>query len=152
MTEARKGNLISFRANDVYLRRIDELSDKLGLSRSGCIRLMLDQGIEKYLNQKGPLLIVNDEKWNEIVNALAGTSRRYRGRIVSIIEKLIPLLRQILTQSQRVIMGRPAECPKPERCPYCNSTEIDDNPKKIGWKICNNCEEGWLAYNGKVLL
>lgn len=60
-----KESYISFRSDDVYFGKINELAEKLGVNRSECIRLMLDQGMEKYLGKKSPALVVDNEKWNE---------------------------------------------------------------------------------------
>jgi hypothetical protein len=62
-----KESYISFRSDDVYFRKINELADKLGVSRSECIRLMLDQGIEQYLGKRSPALVVDDVKFNLLI-------------------------------------------------------------------------------------
>ena len=62
-----KKHYIPFVSDDIYFNRLNELADKLGVNRSECIRLMLDLGFKEYLDKEGPLLVVNDEKWNEML-------------------------------------------------------------------------------------
>jgi len=64
-----KKHYIPFVSDDVYFNRLNELADKLGVNRSECIRLMLDLGFKEYLDQKGPLLVVDDKKWAEMLEA-----------------------------------------------------------------------------------
>jgi len=64
-----KERLVSFRPGDVYFNRLNELAHKLGVNKSEAIRLMLDLGFKEYLDKKGPLLVVNDEKWQEMMEA-----------------------------------------------------------------------------------
>lgn len=69
MTKTTKEHYIPFVADNVYFRRLNELAGKLGVNRSECIRLMLDLGFKEYLDQKGPLLIVNDKEWDKMMEA-----------------------------------------------------------------------------------
>jgi len=62
-----KERLVSFRPGDVYFNRLNELAHKLGVNKSEAIRLMLDLGFKEYLDKKGPLLVVNNEKWSEML-------------------------------------------------------------------------------------
>lgn len=86
-----KESYISFRSDDVYFRKINELAGKLGVSRSECIRLMLDQGMEKYLGVKSSLFVVDNEKWNV---ALGEQLEDFMKKVVQVTELATTLTKQ----------------------------------------------------------
>lgn len=88
MAQDRKESLISFRSDDVYFRKINELADKLGVSRSECIRLMLDQGMEKYLGKRSLALIVDDVKFNLLVEKGLNLFLKNFGAVMASPEKM----------------------------------------------------------------
>jgi len=69
MSEERKENLIAFRVTDNYFEKVNRLCDKLGLTRSQTIRMMLDRGIEEFLDEKSSLRLVSNKQWNDLVGA-----------------------------------------------------------------------------------
>lgn len=69
MTQDRKEALVTFRVTDDYFEKINRLCDKLELSRSQTIRMMLDRGIEEFLDEKTSLRLVSNKQWNDIIQA-----------------------------------------------------------------------------------
>jgi len=67
MTQDRKEALISFRVSDDYFEKVNRLCDKLGLGRSQTIRMMLDRGIEEFLDEKSSLRLVSNKQWNDLL-------------------------------------------------------------------------------------
>ena len=41
----------------------------------------------------------------------------------------------------------PFDITKLERCPYCGSTDIDNDSEKASFMKCNNCDENWLSFS-----
>lgn len=68
MTESKE-HYISFRVDSGYFEKVNRLSDKLGLGRSQTIRMMLDRGIEEFLDEKSSLSLVSNKQWNDVVGA-----------------------------------------------------------------------------------
>lgn len=64
-----KEHYISFRVTDDYFEKVNKLSGKLGLDRSQTIRMMLDRGIEEFLDEKSSLRLVSNKQWNSVVEA-----------------------------------------------------------------------------------
>jgi antitoxin component of RelBE/YafQ-DinJ toxin-antitoxin module len=56
--------IVSFRADEEYLKKIEQLGSKLGLDFSKTVRLSVDKMLEKYLGTKEEILLVDNEKWN----------------------------------------------------------------------------------------
>jgi len=84
MTETKE-NYISFRVTGDYFEKVNRLCDKLGLSRSQTIRMMLDRGIEEFLGEKSALRLVSNKQWNDLLTV----------RLESFLENITRLTKQV---------------------------------------------------------
>ncbi|MBA7630010.1 hypothetical protein ES703_37518 [subsurface metagenome] len=67
MTQDKKENYIAFRVTGDYFEKVNKLCDRLELSRSQTIRMMLDRGIEEFLDEKSSLSLVSNKQWNDLL-------------------------------------------------------------------------------------
>jgi len=66
-----KEQFISLRLDDGLIKDLQKLSEKLDLSRSGCVRLAIERLIEQYLETKADLVVLEKEKWDAIIKMLS---------------------------------------------------------------------------------
>ncbi len=59
--------MVGFRASEEYLKKIEQLSEKLGLDFSNTVRLSVDKMLEKHLGTKEEILLIDDVKFNLLV-------------------------------------------------------------------------------------
>lgn len=71
-----KEHRIMFRADEVLLERIEKLGSKLGLGRGEILRLCVEETVERYLNLKGNLIILERQKWDAIFNMFSNLFRK----------------------------------------------------------------------------
>lgn len=62
-----KNTVVGFRGDKEYLEKIEQLSKKLGLDFSKTVRLCVDKMLEKYLGTEEEILLVDNKKWNDLV-------------------------------------------------------------------------------------
>jgi len=72
--------MVGFRADDPFLKRIEQLSSKLGLDFSSTIRLCVDETIKKYLHLQGNLVVLEKEKYDRIFNMLSNLLKDWARR------------------------------------------------------------------------
>ena len=95
MSQDRKETLIAFRVTGDYSEKINRLCDKLGLSKSQTIRMMLDRGIEEFLDEKSSLSLVSDKQWNDLLTV----------RLEKFLETITRLTKDIKTVSGQTKKG-----------------------------------------------
>jgi len=59
--------IVGFRVDKQYLKKIEQLSKKLKLDFSKTVRLSVDKMLEKYLGTEEEILLVDNEQWNKMV-------------------------------------------------------------------------------------
>lgn len=59
--------MVGFRADEQYLKKIEQLSEKLKLDFSNTVRLSVDKMLEKYLGTEEEILLIEDQKFNLLV-------------------------------------------------------------------------------------
>lgn len=59
--------IVGFRVDQEYLKKIEQLSKKLKLDFSKTVRLSVDKMLEKYLGTEEEILLVDNEQWNKMV-------------------------------------------------------------------------------------
>jgi len=59
--------IVGFRADEPYLKKIEQLGNKLGLDFSNTVRLCVDKMLEKHLGTEEEILLIDDEKFNLLV-------------------------------------------------------------------------------------
>ncbi len=59
--------MVGFRADEEYLKKIEQLGSKLGLDFSNTVRLSVDKMLEKHLGTEEEILLIDDVKFNLLV-------------------------------------------------------------------------------------
>jgi len=63
--------MVGFRADDPFLKKIEELSSKLGLDFSNTVRFCVNDVLERYLKVKSNLIVVDRGKFDAIIKGLS---------------------------------------------------------------------------------
>jgi len=63
--------MVGFRAGDPFLKKIEELSSKLGLDFSNTVRFCVNDVLERYLKVKSDLVVVDRGKFDAIIKGLS---------------------------------------------------------------------------------
>lgn len=85
--------IVGFRVDQEYLKKIEQLSKKLKLDFSKTVRLSVDKMLEKYLDTEEEILVVDNEQWNKMIGVKL---EKFLGNITQFretLEALTPVLK-----------------------------------------------------------
>jgi len=98
----KQERFISLRLDDRLIGDLRKISDRLDLGRSATVRLALQRLIKEYLGTESDLIILEKDKWDQIVGKLMqrieGEPRRTEKAIKEVMERVTTELAEKLKQ------------------------------------------------------